>query len=180
LVADGSVRTGEVVVDDERLKGFEALLIRGVGTSVGPFTLKRLDERLGLAVGLGTEGTSLLERDAVLPGDIQEEAGAVALGIVCQYSLDRYSALGESEDRALRKASRRRRLLIWQVLDVDEAAVVIDRDMDEVMATLRSWTLLPAPPDSANPGSKRRPPPSGMRPRRFTSRWTRAPGWSCS
>ena len=75
----------------------------------------------------------------------QERPRGVALGVVRQYALNRDPPLGEGEDHALKESSSRRRFLVWQCLDVGEAAMVIDRDVDVIVATRRPRSLLPSP-----------------------------------
>src|SRR5690606_18836598 len=73
VVADGSVGTSKVVVHDEALEGFEALQVGRVGAAGRPLPLEGLDESFCFAIGLRPEWAGLLEGDAVMAGDIDEE-----------------------------------------------------------------------------------------------------------
>lgn len=64
LVAEGRVRSSAVVVGQENGEPGRALVAVGVGSGIGPFTQTRLDEALGLAVGLRAVGSSETVFDA--------------------------------------------------------------------------------------------------------------------
>jgi hypothetical protein len=68
------VRSCVIVVGDEGLKGLGALGVGEVGPPIGPLSLEGLDEGLGFAVRLGTEGPGLLQLDTVMVGDLDEDA----------------------------------------------------------------------------------------------------------
>ena len=68
------MRSFVIVVGDEGLKGLGALGVGEVAPPIGPLSLECLDEGLGFAVGLGREGPGLRQLDAVMVGDLDEDA----------------------------------------------------------------------------------------------------------
>jgi hypothetical protein len=87
--SDAAVRPVMIVVLEEGRQQGQALLIRGVGPGVGPFSLEDLDEGLRLAVGLGTIGSGALEADVPLRGHLVEGSGDVAPAVVGEDALGR-------------------------------------------------------------------------------------------
>jgi hypothetical protein len=72
--------------------------------------------------------------DLQLRAGLGEVAGAVAAAVVAEDALDRYAAASEVSGGASEEAGRRRCLLVWEQLDIDDAAVVVDADVQVLVA----------------------------------------------
>jgi hypothetical protein len=128
----GSARIVEV---DEDREGVESLLVREIRSAICPFVDQRLDEALGLAVGLGPVRPSPLVASTQF-GDDTGIARAMGIGpaVVGQDALDGDAALSELGRGDLKRPSRRDSRLVRDRDHDSEPAVVIDDDFDVVVA----------------------------------------------
>ena len=93
-----------------------------------------LDEALGFAVRLRSArpGVAVTDLQPLAAGG--EVGGAVAAAVVAEDALDRDAAAGEVAAGPLEDAGCGRRLLVCEQLDVGEAAVVVDADVQILVA----------------------------------------------
>ena len=122
-----------VVIDEGRQAGDPR---RGVmeRPGIGPLGEQGADEALGLAVRLWPVGPRLAQPDPQSLGGGGEQPAAVAAAVVAQHPLDANAVTGVEAHRSLEEASGGDRRLVGQLLDVGDARMVVDRDVDPVPA----------------------------------------------
>src|SRR5271166_5753667 len=101
---------------------------------VGPFAQARLDEALGLAVGLGRVGlgSDVLEAEELAcPG---ERFGSIAGAVVGHDTLDSHAQAGVIGDGGLEKRERAFFLLVLHDLTEGDPGCIVDADVDELPA----------------------------------------------
>jgi hypothetical protein len=102
------------------------------GSSVGPLGQQCADEALRLPVGLGSIGPRAARADGQLGAGRPEGQAAVGVAVVGQQPLDGDAVAGVEGHRSAQEADGGGRRLVGQLLDVGQAAVVVDRDVDPV------------------------------------------------
>ena len=108
-------------------------LVRGlIGSCVGPFAKRGLDEALGLAVGLRCVGSGedLAQTEARAGG--LERLRPLARTVVCHHAFDAHTELGIVSDGGLQKGNGAFLALVRHDLHESNARAVIDADVDEL------------------------------------------------
>src|SRR4029450_13092010 len=155
MAGEATMRSLLIVVAQPSGQVGGAAVGAAVRQGVGPLTQERLDEALGLAVGLGRVGPGGDVARGQEPTHLAKEARDVARAVVGHHALDPDALALEPAQRADQEAGDRLALLIRQDLDVRQARGVIDRDMDELPAgTLRAVAAIAGDPvaDAAEAG----------------------------
>ena len=173
--AKGRVSSLGVVLDDPRGKGLEPLVVGAVEPAIRPFGEKRLDDPLGLAVGLRpigprplVAGCDRLDRAGV--GRARVGRARVGPGIVDQDALDPDTMTGEPDGRIEQSLAGGARALVRNVGDIGQPGGIVDDDLEMVVPEQAASTARFGRPSS------RWPPPSGIRPSFLWSWWTSEPG----
>lgn len=127
-----------VVALDKAVKGGGALGVAGPGLGVGPVGEQGAVEAFGFAVGPGATGLDVAALDLQRGADRGPVVAApVDLGVVGQDAADGDTVLGvEPAGGAVQEGGAGRGALVGVDLGVDDAAVVVDGDVDELKAAL--------------------------------------------
>src|SRR6266516_6262888 len=123
-----------VVVPEPAVKCLRALLARAVDGAVGPTGEHGADEALGLPVRLRPVGTGAAVADSEFAAGERVEGGDVGRAVVGQEPLDPDPVAPVEGERALQEADRGRRPLVDKYLRAGEPAVVVDADVDVLVA----------------------------------------------
>ncbi len=107
-----------------------------IGPAIDPLPEQRLDETLGLPVGLGPVGPREALADRPPLADGGKDPGAVGLGVVREQPPDADAPPTKPGQRALEKGRTRQRIRRRQDLGAREARRVIDSDVQILPAGL--------------------------------------------
>ena len=105
-----------------------------IGSCIGPFAKRGLDEAFGFAVGLGGvwPGEDLAKTEAF--AGCSETLGAVARAIIGHHTLDPDTQPGIIGDSGLKESHSTFLALIRHDLDEGDARSIVDADVDELPA----------------------------------------------
>src|SRR5579859_6724261 len=120
---------------------------------VGPLGQQGADEALRFAVGLGPVGARLAQADPQPRSGGHEQLRAIAATVVGEDALDGDALTGIEGHRPLQEGGGGGRCLVGQLLDVGQAAEVVDRHMDPVPADAAMAVDLTAPAKHAVPAA---------------------------
>src|SRR6266480_1345638 len=142
-----------VVVPEPAVKGLRPLLARAVDRPIGPAGKQGADEALGLAVCLRSVGTGAAVADPEFAAGERVQGGDVGGAVVGQEPLDPDPSASVEGDRALQEADRRGRPFVGQHLRVGESAVVVDADVDVLVADVATALALEVDAGGVVPGT---------------------------
>src|SRR6266536_5349483 len=142
-----------VVVPEPAVKGLRPLLARAVDRPIGPAGKQGADEALGLAVCLRPVGTGAAVADPEFAAGERVQGGDVGGAVVGQEPLDPDPAASVEGDRALQEADRSGRPFVGQHLRVGESAVVVDADVDVLVADVATALALEVDAGGVVPGT---------------------------
>jgi len=123
-----------VVVANPAVESFKPGTVAGVELGVGPLAQHRLDESLGLAVGLGPAAADELVFGAhVIQGISEVETARKCESVVGHDALDADAALCEEGRRVEQKRGRGASLLVREDLGKADPRKVVDSNVDVVV-----------------------------------------------
>jgi hypothetical protein len=131
---ESMMRAMPVIEMEERLESSSAQRGVLVSASVGPFAEGSLDEAFGFAVGARSIRPGELVLDAESEESRGEAIGAVAGAVIGEEALDGDAEAVEVSQSGVEKAQSARGRLVWPDLSKGEAGVVVDGDMDVLVA----------------------------------------------
>jgi len=133
----GGVRTVKIiVVEIEREEG-SAMVTGVVGASIGPLASDGLDETFGLAIGLGSVGTSEAMLEAELTAGLGEEFGAIGGAAVGEDALN-VDAMSLIEGEGLVESCEHTgSFFIREEGGESQAGMIVDSDVERLDAGAR-------------------------------------------